>query len=148
MNENDPWSGQMAFPGGRCEPEDVGLLETACRETSEEIGLDLTSSETFGRLDDLQGRHGGRSKNIVISCYVFGARSIQAFSPNNEVAEIISVSMSELLAPEAKTTIKGGLGDQISPGICVGDGRRVIWGLTYRFLSQFFLLFGHTLSPE
>src|SRR5574341_145553 len=38
---DDPWSGQMAFPGGRAEPGETDLLETAIRETAEEIGIDL-----------------------------------------------------------------------------------------------------------
>src|SRR6476646_9126644 len=42
--ESDPWSGHMAFPGGRREPSDETLLHTARRETLEEVGLDLASA--------------------------------------------------------------------------------------------------------
>src|SRR6185503_17634978 len=38
--EHDHWSGHMALPGGRVEPEDESLLATAARETFEEVGLD------------------------------------------------------------------------------------------------------------
>ena len=148
LNENDPWSGQMALPGGRCEPEDSGPLETACRETLEEIGLDLSNAKIFGRLDDLQGRHGGRSKNMAISCFVFGVQRIEKLFPNHEVADIISIPISALLDPEAKTEINWHSDDRVFPGICVGDGKRIIWGLTYRFLSQFFSLLGHSLPSE
>ena len=37
--DGDPWSGHMAFPGGRMEKEDQSLRETAIRETFEEVGL-------------------------------------------------------------------------------------------------------------
>jgi 8-oxo-dGTP pyrophosphatase MutT (NUDIX family) len=40
----DPWSGQMAFPGGRAEPGEEDLKATAVRETAEEIGVDLESA--------------------------------------------------------------------------------------------------------
>ena len=40
--EGDPWSGQMAFPGGHKDPEDISIRHTAERETWEEIGLDLS----------------------------------------------------------------------------------------------------------
>ena len=40
-SEDDPWSGQMALPGGRRDPADAGLQHTAIRETHEEVGLDL-----------------------------------------------------------------------------------------------------------
>ncbi|WP_243665885.1 CoA pyrophosphatase [Vulcanisaeta sp. JCM 16159] len=43
-NPNDPWSGDAAFPGGRFNPtKDKDLVETAIRETREEVGLDLTN---------------------------------------------------------------------------------------------------------
>lgn len=71
----DPWSGHIAFPGGRREDADEGDLGTAVRETKEELGLDLSDSNQFrllGRLDDeaipvsKRGRQGG-----VLSPFVF-----------------------------------------------------------------------------
>src|SRR4051812_5322491 len=49
----DPWSGHVAFPGGRRDPEDVTLLATAIRETREEVGIDLTISDVVARLPDI-----------------------------------------------------------------------------------------------
>ena len=54
-HEGDPWSGHVAFPGGRCESEDDGPSATAVSETREEIGIDLSVGHLLGRL----GRHGG-----------------------------------------------------------------------------------------
>ena len=48
----DPWSGQMALPGGRRETVDSSLRETAMRETAEEIGVDLGREAMLGQLDD------------------------------------------------------------------------------------------------
>ena len=51
--EGDPWSGHIAFPGGRAEPDDESLMHTAMRETYEETGFDLEiRSEMIGILDD------------------------------------------------------------------------------------------------
>ncbi|ORX49092.1 hypothetical protein DM01DRAFT_1108567 [Hesseltinella vesiculosa] len=53
----DVWSGQVAFPGGKSEPQDTTDVETAAREVLEEIGLDLNDKQQFlylGKLDDHQ----------------------------------------------------------------------------------------------
>ena len=53
-HEGDPWSGHMAFPGGRLEAQDRNGLAAARRETEEEIGLHLGTGEPcIGRLSDL-----------------------------------------------------------------------------------------------
>jgi 8-oxo-dGTP pyrophosphatase MutT (NUDIX family) len=144
----DPWSGQMAFPGGRCDPQDLNPLETACRETQEEIGVDLLVADRLGRLDDLQGRHGGRSREMVISCFVFGTHGVDRFSPNHEVADVITLPISTLLDPSAQSEVPWPQAGRVFPGICAGAGERVIWGLTYRFLLHFFSLLGHSLPPD
>ncbi len=51
----DPWSGQVAFPGGRSEEGDSSLEDTAVRETLEETGIDIRASgRILGALDELQ----------------------------------------------------------------------------------------------
>ncbi|CAI2176894.1 15726_t:CDS:2 [Funneliformis geosporum] len=55
LREGDRWSGQMAFPGGKQDINDVDDLDTAERETFEEVGLDLGNHKLFmcvGALDD------------------------------------------------------------------------------------------------
>lgn len=52
---SDRWSAQVAFPGGRQEPDDENGLYTAMRETWEEVGIDLAENKEFleiGPLDD------------------------------------------------------------------------------------------------
>jgi hypothetical protein len=53
----DPWSGHVAFPGGRAEPGDASPWHTAARETWEETGLDLLAAgRLLGTLDELYPR--------------------------------------------------------------------------------------------
>mgnify|MGYP006305808619 CR=1 FL=1 len=44
--EGDPWSGHMAFPGGRMEPDDADELAAARREAREEVALDLADRKS------------------------------------------------------------------------------------------------------
>ena len=50
--EGDPWSGHMAFPGGRLDPTDSDPRSAAERETLEEVGVRLARAESLGRLDE------------------------------------------------------------------------------------------------
>ena len=55
MTTNDPWSGNVALPGGKQDEQDRGDdYETAVRETREEVGIDLDDSEFMylGQMDD------------------------------------------------------------------------------------------------
>ena len=58
--EGDPWSGHMAFPGGRVDPTDDGVRAAAERETLEEVGIPLRGATTLGRLDDKAGNPHGK----------------------------------------------------------------------------------------
>ncbi len=147
---DDPWSGQMAFPGGRREHGDRSPADAAKRETLEEIGLDLANGQLVGRLDDLKGRHGGRSRNMLISCFVYAVDGAAPFTLNCEVAEVVSLSVSTLLNPDLWTRVPyDGADGLVYPGIFLGPrDERVVWGLTYRFLVQFFSLLGHVLPPD
>ena len=136
----DPWSGQMAFPGGRIEPADETLQSAAERETLEEVGLSLQEADRLGRLDDLEGlRGGGRSAGIVISAFVYHHRSPGALRLNYEVDEGLWVSLSALADPARRVEyVHPLLGAETYPGILVGDpDRHVVWGLTYRFVEMF-----------
>lgn len=141
----DPWSGQMAFPGGRVDPADPSLREAAERETREELGVRLDDAQLLGRIDDLEGR----PRRIVVSCFVYRLNLPVTLNPNVEVEQAFWVPLSELL--DRRRAVAFAHPDdrrQLYPGIRVGtDHRHTVWGLTHRFLGNFFQVLGHTL-PE
>lgn len=135
-NQNDPWSGQIAFPGGNRESGDNSLFFTACRETEEEVGLRLLPQDLLGRLDDQQGRNSYQRLPLVISCFVFDMEDDQQTVNNSEVEDSFWVSVSYLLDVDNKINYQTEHADNPYPGICLG-GHRVLWGLTYQFVQMF-----------
>lgn len=139
--EGDPWSGHMAFPGGRHEPSDQDMHETALRETREEMGVHLPDhGELIGRLDDVPAMARGVKTGTVVSPFVWMLRETPVFAPNEEVDEVHWASLTELLRGEANTTIDYPWQGQMLtlPGYRVGP--RVVWGLTYKILNDLFTL--------
>lgn len=141
VQRGDPWSGHMAFPGGRSEPGDEDLLSTAIRETSEEVGIDLRAQASLlGQLDDLQAMAGGHWINLVITPFVFQLNEAIELRLNEEVDEALWAALAPLASGSADTTRpynhEGRTFDL--PGFQVGS--HIVWGLTYRMLSAFFEL--------
>ncbi len=138
-HEADPWSGHMAFPGGRHDPGDTDLAHTAVRETLEEVGLDLPRlADPLGALDDLPAIARGRPVGLVISPFVWGLRGPATLVLNHEVNEALWSPIDPLLRGERATTIDYLYEGHMLhlPGYDV-DGR-IVWGLTFQMLSAFF----------
>jgi 8-oxo-dGTP pyrophosphatase MutT (NUDIX family) len=132
----DPWSGHMAFPGGRVDPGDADARAAAERETLEELGLSLDGAERLGRLDDVNA--GVRLvAPLVLSAFVYRLDARAPLTPNHEVAEALWVPVTALVDPARHVGYR--YGPKRWPGVCVGDPERhVVWGLTYRLLEALF----------
>jgi 8-oxo-dGTP pyrophosphatase MutT (NUDIX family) len=146
--EGDPWSGHMAFPGGRMDPADEDARSAAERETFEEVGVNLAGAEALGRLDDLQGLHAAAPERaMVISAFVYHAVDPGPLEPNWEVEQAFWFPLASLFDPERHVTYPVTLGGRLCfPGILVGEPENhVVWGLTYRFLEDFFEIVGRPL---
>jgi 8-oxo-dGTP pyrophosphatase MutT (NUDIX family) len=145
-HEGDPWSGHMAFPGGRMEQEDGDELATARRETQEEVALDLArNGELLGRVDDIHASASGRVLPLAIRPFVFLLTEPDAeLRPDlAEVEEIHWVPAATLLDPANAATVPYELNGQHFdlPAFRVA-GDRIIWGLTYQMLMRLFTVLG------
>lgn len=81
--------GEVAFPGGRRDPEDNDLIETALREAEEEIGLPPGLVEVVGPLGTLVSRHG-----IQVTPYVGVVPDFVDYQANDaEIAAVFSVPL-------------------------------------------------------
>ena len=135
----DPWSGQVALPGGRYEPGDGDLLTTAIRETREETGVDLTRAEQLGRLDDLYPRT-PTLPPVRVRPYVFSLPAAPPLVISDEVERAFWVPLARLAEPgvrrDVKLIVRGE--PRIFPAYDLGDD--VIWGMTERILTSFLTL--------
>jgi len=130
----DPWSGQIAFPGGRYEPQDADLLATAVRETREETGVDLTNRERLGSLDDLYPRT-PTLPPVIVRPFVFALGARPALVPSDEVQRAFWLPLERLGEPgvrrEITLTLRGV--ERTFPAYLVDD--ELIWGMTERILT-------------
>jgi 8-oxo-dGTP pyrophosphatase MutT (NUDIX family) len=138
---SDPWSGQMAFPGGRCEDGDGNLLATAVRETLEEIGVDLDrSGERLGALDELRAISRMRPVDLAIAPFVFRLREDVTPRLSPEVDSVLWLGLDELLGPGHRGLLDYPHGGTLLKFPCIRMAGRTIWGLTYRIFTNLQLL--------
>jgi len=132
----DPWSGQVAFPGGREEPGDLSLADTAARETREETGIDLMRDGTFlGTLDDLRPRI-NRLPDVIVRPYVVLLDRYEPLLLSNEVALAFWIPLVDLKAADSwRETQVLARGVQINTRAFHHEGH-IVWGMTERILGQ------------
>ena len=134
--KSDPWSGHVAFPGGRTDVADTSTLATAVRETFEEVGLDLAlRADHVGSLEELPAVVRGVQVGITIAPYVFALREpVPQLFPNHEVADTLWVPLGQLARGEgASTFVYMHEGTPLElPYLPLGPHR--LWGLTHRMV--------------
>lgn len=142
VSERDPWSGHIALPGGRRDPEDADLMRTAIRETAEETGVQLDPAAShLGRLAEVAPNH-ERLPRVTVVPYVFGvAASTEAHVGSSEVESVHWVSIPTLMRPETRQGVTVLLPDGPKDFPCFRMGELVVWGLTFRILTGFLELF-------
>jgi 8-oxo-dGTP pyrophosphatase MutT (NUDIX family) len=138
----DPWSGQMAWPGGRIEAGDAGPLAAAVRETREELGLDLeTGAELLGQLTEVRTHIRQGPGPLSVVPFVFQVHAGPVLVPNSEVQEALWVPLRFFRERENRGRfIWTGRGvPLVMP--CYRYNGHVIWGLTLRMLDELLRLF-------
>lgn len=136
--EGDRWSGQMALPGGRRDPEDDDLAATAVRETAEETGLVLPG-DPVGRLDDLVPPMG----EGLVATFVHTVQGVPATVPEpGEVQTCVWIPLAHLLDRNNAVRYRYGA---VGPFAGIRYDRFTVWGLTLRTLTNFAATLGREL---
>jgi 8-oxo-dGTP pyrophosphatase MutT (NUDIX family) len=144
----DPWSGQIAFPGGHQDEGDLEPIDAAIRETREEVGLRLAAADCLGRLEPVSGSR-IRPYALSVTPFVFRSPESIALTTNHEVAAALWTPLSRLVDPA-----------NLRPYIHPPDPLRrefpsvrlekkyVLWGMTLRMIASFFERFGLCIPFE
>ncbi len=125
--------GEISLPGGICEPDDLDPLDTALRETEEEIGISRKDLEILGALNPVS-----TTTSYLIYPFVAWTRGPLNYRiSTDETEEIIELPLEHILTPdvfeEEYWTVKGKKRKIYS---IIYNGN-VIWGATARILKQF-----------
>lgn len=136
-------SGQISFPGGKADPQDPGLRDTALRELAEETGIRGDEVEILGELTPVYVPPSG----FLVHPYVAMAEVPLQFAPNpREVAELIPYPLHALFQPiprrETQIFIPALQSGIRAPYFDISG--RVLWGATAMILQEFRI----TLNPD
>jgi len=127
VNPSDPWSGDMALPGGRRHQKDKDVFETVVRETREETGINLLLYEMLGHL---QTNTSNRSSSPVhILPFVFLCDRKPEIKLNTELSRFLWIQLGTLKLSRGTSMVKG---RETPCFLAMGE---VVWGLTFRILS-------------
>ena len=125
--------GEISFPGGGCHPEDRDTLQTALRETWEEVGIIPDDVDTLGVLDDFLSIH-----NYLVTPYVGVFSADYPFRINrDEIERLIEVPLSYFLDPDICRVKEWNWRGRAHPVYFYTFMGDEIWGLTAAILKQF-----------
>jgi 8-oxo-dGTP pyrophosphatase MutT (NUDIX family) len=127
-------SGQISFPGGGMEPADGDIIQTALRETEEEIGISRNLVMPIGKLSDLFIP----PSNFLVTPVVGYMAATPSFRPDpSEVDRILEVPLMDLLDPGILQEKEITLFPEVRIKVpCFYVDGQVIWGATAMMLCE------------
>ncbi len=135
-------SGQVSFPGGRCEPEDTDAMDTALRETEEEVGIDRSHMQVLGAMEDYETVTGYVITPVVAILQPEFKLQIDA----SEVDEAFELSLDYIL-DESNHELQSRVWDDKKRYFYVlMNEKHNVWGATAAMLVRFAKLINGTLS--
>ena len=123
-------AGEISFPGGKLDQNDSDLLETALRETREEIGLMITKDQVVGQLKPVVTLN----SRFMILPFVSVIDTIPPLSANAEVEEIFHISLDSFLKTMARDPDPSH--NLIQEMYTFEYENKIVWGASARILKQ------------
>lgn len=128
-------AGQIAFPGGRAEPQDYSAIGTALRETHEEIGLPPTNATIWGCLPTLSTVSGYQVTPVVAVI----EPPFALHADHNEVASIFELPLATLLTPHHYQTLHFWRKHKLHTIYAISVQKKFIWGATAAIMRNLML---------
>lgn len=140
FHKDDPWSGQMSFPGGKVDPEDQTHKSAAIREAYEEVGIILHEQHYVGQIDDVYGLKANGIFSVHVGCFVFKVDSVVSLTANEEVADLVWIPCDYLDDPENALDFYHPHNDKLRmPAVSIDQEKaQILWGLSLRMLLNFY----------
>jgi 8-oxo-dGTP pyrophosphatase MutT (NUDIX family) len=135
-NPADPWSGQMALPGGKRDAKDQNLKQTVVRETLEETNIKLLDRCRF--LGVMEALRSTQRPEMKILPFIVLLEHDPSIKLNEELEGFVWISLKDLL--QHKGIVKFSFGEFRAYIV----GNTIIWGLTYRILEKFIHILDHS----
>lgn len=137
INVNDPWSGHLALPGGRIESTDADLIDTAIRETREEVSLDLDrTASIIGKLTPLRPVS-PRLPPVTVSPFIAVAPEHMDLILSAEVARAFWISLNGLKSDGRSSSFSMMVGSAQHRWPAYNSDHGPIWGITERIITDF-----------
>lgn len=125
--------GEISFPGGARDPVDKDFLDTALRETEEEMGVSRADVTILGELDDIVTR-----TNFGVRVFVGTIPYPYPFKPSqDEIAEVLEVPLSVLQDPANLRQDARWVDGQLITSNAYACGEHLVFGATATILEQF-----------
>lgn len=139
--EDDRWSGHVSFPGGMASDGDRDLLDTAIRETAEEVGVDLrASARLLGRCDDQIAIARGKVLPMAITPFVFVQVAPLRLDLGPEAESAVWLPLDRVASGELDTAYEYKLGPVPMRLPSWRYDGYTVWGLTHGMLSRLLTL--------
>lgn len=123
----DPWSGDMAFPGGKKTPSDVDICDTVRREVEEETGITLDEMRFLGAMK-VEKSNVRPGKEVLPLVFVLEEKP--PVTLNYELTKAFWAPLKELKKSQTRANVKGWDSEVFKV-----EGE-VVWGMTYRMLKR------------
>lgn len=123
-------AGEISFPGGRWHKKDTDLLDTAIRETREEIGIEITRGQVIGQLKSVTTLNSG----FTIAPFITIQNEIPLLTPNSEIESILNIPLIPLLKTIEEDNDPNH--KSIQEMYTFTFQNHLIWGASARMLNQ------------